>query len=70
MSYKGKSKGKPVGSGYPEECFRNPFNAEIDKQYEAGENAKSLVSPTEVTVTGAGIAIHENTYNAYWEDGK
>lgn len=59
-------KGAAVGPDYPEENFRNPYNAGIDRQYDEGDEKKSLVSPTAITIEGAGLPMHDK-YNDYWE---
>lgn len=59
--------GKRVGPDYPAEDFRNPFNAGEERMYDAGDGKRTLVSPTENTVTGADQPLHKGKYDRYWE---
>lgn len=59
--------GKHVGPDYPESHFRNPVNAGIEHEYEMGADNKTLESPNENTVTGAGLPLHKNGYDKLWE---
>ncbi len=59
-------KGKAVGPDYPETNFTNPWNAGIDSEYNAGDEGKTLSSPTANTIEGGGVPLHGN-YDEYWK---
>lgn len=59
--------GKDVGPDYPETNWRNPVNAGVEHTYEEFQEHKTLDSPNENTVTGAGLPLHKKKYAEYWE---
>lgn len=59
--------GKRVGPDYPMHEFENPVNADIEHYYNANTDERTLESPNENTVTGAGLPLHKKKYAGYWE---
>ena len=70
VSDKVPRKSERVGPGYSDEMYRNPYNGDnLESQYTAGDDKKTLVSPNATTVTGNDMPLHKD-YNEYWEDGR
>lgn len=58
-------KGKNIGPDYPEDRFRNPVNAGIDKEF-GSEESKTLYSPTSLPA-GDDVPM-KGDYDRYWEE--
>jgi hypothetical protein len=59
-------KSNEVGPDYPEENFRNPYNAGVDRQ-RGSETSKTLLSPTDTTAGPSGDDSLNHDYDSYWE---